>query len=102
MFGSDTPSAPSYANPPGYNGYLEMLALEKAGISPHQILAAAASANAELFGLAADYGTIQPGKRAHLLVLGSDPLTSVTAFDTIETLILGDRVLARTALAAPR
>ena len=102
VFGSDTPSAPTYANPPGYNGYLEMLALEKAGITPRQILVAATSANAELFGIAADYGTIQPGKRAQLLVLAADPLSSVTAFDTIETVIIGDRVVARADLAAPR
>ena len=101
VFGSDTPSAPTYANPPGYNGYLEMLALEKAGIPPRQILVAATSATAELFGIAADHGTIQPGKRAQLLVLGADPLRSVTAFDTLETVILGDRVLARADLAAP-
>jgi len=102
VFGSDTPSAPTYANPPGYNGYLEMVALEKAGIAPRQILVAATSAAAELFGLAGDLGAIQPGKRAHLLVLGADPLLSVTAFDAIETVILGDRVLARADLAAPR
>jgi imidazolonepropionase-like amidohydrolase len=78
-----------------------MLALEKAGISPRQILVAATSANAELFGIAADYGTIQPGKRAQLLVLGGDPSRSVAAFDTLETVILGDRVLAREDLAAP-
>ena len=102
VFGSDTPSAPTYANPPGYNGYLEMLALEKAGITPRQILVAATSASAELFGLTADHGTIQPGKRAHLLILGADPLHSVTAFDTIETVILDGRVLPRADLAAPR
>jgi imidazolonepropionase-like amidohydrolase len=69
VFGSDTPSAPTYANPPGYNGYLEMLALEKAGISPREILVAATSANAELFGLTVDYGTIEPGKRAALIAV---------------------------------
>lgn len=101
LFGSDTPSGPTYANPPGYNGYLEMRALEAAGISPRQILTAATSANAAFFGLAADYGTIEPGKRASLLLLRADPLASVTAFDTIDTVILGDRVLARAELAVP-
>ena len=101
LFGSDTPSGPTYANPPGYNGYLEMRALEAAGISPRQILTAATSTNAAFFGLAADYGTIEPGKRASLLLLRADPLASVTAFDTIDAVILGDRVLARSELAAP-
>jgi DnaJ C terminal domain/Amidohydrolase family len=67
-------------------------------ISPRQILAAATLSNAELFGLAADHGTIQPGKRAHLLLLGAAPLRSVTDFDALETVILGDRALARSDL----
>ena len=100
LFGSDTPSSPTYANPPGYNGYLELRALETAGIPPRQILAAATSANAKFFGLS-DLGTIEPGKRASLLLLRADPLVTTAAFDTIETVILGDRVLARSELAAP-
>ena len=38
LFGSDTPSGPTYANPPGYNGYLELRELEGAGLSPRQLL----------------------------------------------------------------
>src|SRR5262249_34743643 len=78
LFGSDTPSAPTYANPPGRNGYLEMVELERAGIPPRRIFDAATRANAQFFGLASDYGTIEPGKKASLLLLRADPLTSVT------------------------
>jgi hypothetical protein len=49
LFGSDTPSDDTYANPPGCNGYLELRELEKAGISPRQILDAATRVNAEFF-----------------------------------------------------
>ena len=101
LFGSDTPSGPVYANPPGYNGYLELLELERAGIPPRQLLAAATLANATFFGLAADYGTIEPGKRSSLLLLGADPLRGVAAFDTIELVILGERILPRASLALP-
>ena len=37
MFGSDTPSGPVYANPPGYNGYLEMLELDPDIVEGHNI-----------------------------------------------------------------
>lgn len=102
LFGSDTPSAPTYANPPGYNSYLELRSLERAGLSPRQLLAAATIENARQFGLTADYGTIEPGKVASLLVLSSDPLASTAAFDAIDTVIVRGRVVARPTLAASR
>ena len=37
LFGTDTPSAPSFANPPGLNGWLEMQRLIDAGETPAQI-----------------------------------------------------------------
>jgi len=100
LFGSDTPSEPTYANPPGYNGYLELRELESSGVSPRQILDAATRANAEFFGLARDFGTIEPGKRASLLLLRADPLASTSAFDTIELVIVGGQVVPRSSLAA--
>jgi imidazolonepropionase-like amidohydrolase len=101
LFGSDTPSELTYANPPGFNGYLELLALERAGISPRQILDAATRTNAEMFGLDRDFGTIEPGKRASLLLLRADPLVSTSAFDTIELVIVRGQVVSRASLAAP-
>ena len=100
LFGSDTPSAPTYANPPGYNGYLELRALERAGIPPRQLLDAATRANAELFGLSREYGTIEVGKRASLLLLRGDPTQSLAALDTIEFVIVEGRVVPRAELSA--
>lgn len=100
LLGTDTPSAPTYANPPGYNGYLELRQLEAAGLTPRQLLAAGTLENAKVFGLAADYGTIEPGKIASLVLLSADPMASTSAFDTIETVIVKGRVVARSALAA--
>jgi hypothetical protein len=51
--------SPTYAIPPGYNGYLELCELERASISPRRILDAATRANAQQFGLAG-HGTIEP------------------------------------------
>jgi imidazolonepropionase-like amidohydrolase len=99
VFGSDTPSAPTFANPPGYNGYLEMREMEAVGMSPPQVLAAATLESARLFGLEKDYGSVAPGKFASLLLLREDPLASTTAFDTIETVIVKGRVVPRPTLA---
>ncbi|MBI3934601.1 MAG: amidohydrolase family protein [Acidobacteria bacterium] len=100
IFGSDTPSAPTYANPPGYNGYLELREMEALGMTPRQVLVSATLENARLFGLANDYGTIAPGKVASLLLLRENPLTSTVAFDTIETIIVKGRSHSRKSLAA--
>jgi len=102
FFGSDTPSAPTYANPPGYNGYLEMRELERAGIKPRDIFVAATSTDAKLFGVLRDRGTVEAGKRADLLLLAADPLASTAAFDTIETVFIGGRAVPRAELSARR
>jgi imidazolonepropionase-like amidohydrolase len=97
-FGSDTPSAPTYANPPGYNGYLELREMEEAGLSPRQILLAATLENARLFGLSNDYGVVTVGKIANLLLLRTDPLKSTAAYDTLEAVIVKGKVIQRNAL----
>jgi imidazolonepropionase-like amidohydrolase len=100
LFGSDTPSEVTYANPPGYNGFLELRALEGAGVSPRQILDAATRTNAVFFGIERDYGTIEPGKRDSLLLLRENPLASTSAFDTIELVIVRGQIVPRASLAA--
>jgi imidazolonepropionase-like amidohydrolase len=99
LFGSDTPSAPTYANPPGYNGYLELRELEEGGLTPRQLLTAATLENARFFKLT-NYGTVEAGKIASLLLLRENPLASTTAFDSIETVIVAGRVASRASLAA--
>jgi cytosine/adenosine deaminase-related metal-dependent hydrolase len=80
-----------------------MVELERAGIAARRILDAATRGNAQFFGLASDYGTIEPGKKASLLLLRADPSASVTAFDTLETVILpSGQVVPRADLAAAR
>jgi imidazolonepropionase-like amidohydrolase len=64
LFGTDTPAMPSYGNLPGLNGYLEMRQLQQAGMSLAQIFKAATLGNARAVKLAAQIGTIEPGKIA--------------------------------------
>ncbi|MCB1599396.1 MAG: amidohydrolase family protein [Xanthomonadales bacterium] len=100
LLGSDTPSSPTYTNPPGLNGLLELQFLQDAGLSPHEALLAATLDNARSIGLDGELGSIEVGKRADLLLLSADPLASVQAFDHIDQVILGGRVIKRETLAA--
>ena len=44
--------------------------------------------SARVMRLGAEIGTIEPGKKANLLLLGADPLKNVKAYDAIETVFL--------------
>lgn len=102
LFGSDTPSSMTYANPPGLNGYLEMGKLAEAGLTPTQIFRAATIVNARAIGLEREIGSVEPGKRANLLLLRKDPTQSVDAYSEIVKVIIGGKVVDREALAADR
>jgi len=102
LFGTDTPSGPTIGNLPGLNGYLEMQQLVNAGLSLRQILEAATLSNAKAFGLDGQIGTIQPGKRANLVLLGKSPLESVQAYDSIQGIWIGGRHLLPGDLEADR
>src|SRR5215470_12889826 len=100
LFGTDTPSAPTYANPPGLNAWLEMQRLADAGVTPAQIFQAATLRNAQAVKLDHEIGTVEVGKRANLLLLRADPRQTVEAYDEIVNVIVAGRVIARDELAA--
>jgi imidazolonepropionase-like amidohydrolase len=102
LLASDTPSSPTYGNQPGYDTYREMVALAEAGISLQAIFAAATINNAKQFRIERDYGTVQVGKVANLLLLDANPLLSVDAWSEIDKVILRGRVIDRESLAADR
>ena len=62
----------------GASMHLELELLARAGLTPRDVLRAATSLPAAVFGLT-DRGRIAPGKRADLLLVEGDPLTDVTA-----------------------
>ncbi len=102
LFGSDTPSAQLHTNPPGLNGRLEMDNWIAAGVSEAKLLRAMTIDNARVMRLDDEIGTIEPGKKANLLLLGADPLKSVNAYDAIETVFLHGRPIRRETLSARR
>lgn len=102
LFGTDTPSSPTYANPPGLNGWMEMKRQNEAGLTPAQIFRAATLSNAAALGLEREVGSVQAGRIANLLLLRKNPAETVDAYDEIVTVILRGRVLDRAELAANR
>lgn len=100
LFGTDTPSAPTYGNLPGLNGYLEMQQLHTAGLSLAQILTAATLSNAREFRIDSQVSTIEPGKIANLVLLKQSPLETLDAYDSIVTVWVHGKPYARETLAA--
>ncbi len=102
LLGSDTPSAPTYATHPGYETFKEMRTMAELGIPLQAIFAAGTINNARSLRIEKDYGTIEKGKVANLLLLDANPLASVEAWTKIDKVILRGRVIERDTLAADR
>jgi imidazolonepropionase-like amidohydrolase len=94
LFGTDTPSAPTYANPPGLNGLQEIARLKKAGATPAQLFESMTLNNAQAFGLQDTLGSVVVGQRANLLLLRADPMQKFEAYTAIDKVIIGGRVVA--------
>jgi imidazolonepropionase-like amidohydrolase len=102
LFGTDTPSAPIYTNPPGLNGFYEMRRWIAAGVSTRQLFQALTLDNARILHRDRDIGSIEKGKRANLVLLRANPLDNVKAYNTIETVFLSGKAIPRERLAASR
>jgi imidazolonepropionase-like amidohydrolase len=83
---------------PGYNVHRELELLVRAGLTPGEALAAATRVAAEMIGAEEDFGTIEPGKRADLLVLGANPLDDIRNTRSLEVVISEGEVIDREVL----
>lgn len=98
--GSDTPSSPTYAHQPGYSSWLEMRDMAAAGVSLRAIFEAATINNARLLNRQADYGTLETGRVANLLLLSANPLENVEHWLQIEKVVLHGDVHEREVFSA--
>lgn len=64
----------------------------KFGMSPMDAIRSATVVTADLFGISADAGTIEPGKVADLVALAGDPLQDVSALLAIDFVMKSGRV----------
>ena len=90
--GSDTPE---FFHVYGWGLHRELAAYVQAGLRPYDALRTATVNPAKFLGVAADWGTIEPGKRADLLLLEANPLDDITNTSRIDAVIVGGRVLTR-------
>jgi beta-lactamase class D/imidazolonepropionase-like amidohydrolase len=88
--GSDLPNAWTI---PGVSLHEELELLADAGIPPLEVLTIATRNGAEVLGLLDETGTVEPGKRADLLVLAADPSLDIRNTRTIELVIQGGRLV---------
>lgn len=80
--------------------FLWMEAAVERGMSSLEVLISATRHIAEAYGLADDLGTVEPGKRADLVVLDANPLADVRNYRQIAAVVKDGVVVNRDALPA--
>jgi imidazolonepropionase-like amidohydrolase len=73
----------------------EVALMAEYGMTPAQALAATTSSAAELMGLSGELGTLEPGKRADLVIVDGDPLDVSTLADRVERVYQDGRLVSR-------
>ncbi|WP_187775656.1 amidohydrolase family protein [Luteimonas suaedae] len=72
--GSD---APQFFNVPGFSIHHEMEMMVAAGLTPYEVLVTGTRNPAAYFGTPDAFGTVEPGRRADLILLEANPLEDV-------------------------
>jgi imidazolonepropionase-like amidohydrolase len=90
MAGSDTPE---WFFGYGWTLHRELESLVAAGLTPYQALAAATRNPAEFLRASKEWGTIEPGKRADLVLIAGNPLEDIRNTSRIEAVSVGGRWL---------
>ena len=83
---------------PGHSVHREMELYVEAGFTPMEALRAATLVPAKVMGLEKETGTIEPGKRADLVILGANPLDNISNVRRTERVIQGGVVYDCAAL----
>lgn len=86
--GTDCPVSPHGTN------LQELALLTGVGMKPEDALRAATSVAADLLGVDAELGTIQPGKLADLVIVDGDPFDFATLAQRVVTVVQNGRVAA--------
>jgi imidazolonepropionase-like amidohydrolase len=73
----------------GPSMYGEMEAMQRAGMTPMQVIVSSTAIAARAAGVAAETGTIEKGKSADLVLLSADPTKDVTNFRRIRHVMRG-------------
>lgn len=83
---------------PGHSLHRELELYVQAGISPMAAIQAATSVPARLMGLQAQVGTVEPGKRADLVIVQGDPIADIRAVRKVTRVVARGRMYDPSAL----
>jgi len=97
LAGTDAGYLNSY-NYPGFSLHDELALYVAHGLTPREALEASIINGPALMGLSANYGAVEAGKVADLLVLEANPLADIAATRRIEAVVQGGRVHDQEAL----
>ena len=84
--------AGSDARIPGHEFHRELELLVKAGLTPMEAIQSATIVPAKVMNLDKDAGTIEPGKRADMILLDANPLENISNIRTVRTVITNGRM----------
>ncbi|MBL8269087.1 amidohydrolase family protein [Steroidobacter sp.] len=79
---------------PGLGYHWEMQAYAKGGMTPHEVLQTATRNSARMLGREQEFGTLEAGKYADLIVFGQDPLLDIANAESIEAVLKNGRLQA--------
>lgn len=85
---------------PGFGMHDELGELVRSGLSPADALRSATIRPAQFTGMAGDFGSVEVGKAADLILLEADPLADIGNTRRIAALFFNGRYLDRAALDA--
>jgi len=96
LLGSDSPQI---FNVPGFSIHRELAAMVAAGLTPFEALTTGTTAPAAFFGTS-EWGAIEVGRDADLVLLNANPLLDIANTQRIEGVMVRGRWLDRAALEA--
>jgi imidazolonepropionase-like amidohydrolase len=83
---------------PGFSLHEELAYFVKAGFTPLEALQTATRNPAEFFGKLSEYGTVESGKRADLVMLDANPLEDIHNVQKIRAVVLAGKYFSRQQL----
>jgi imidazolonepropionase-like amidohydrolase len=92
------PDSPQLFLVPGFGTHREMAAMTEAGLPPYAVLQAATRNAADYLGGQSEFGTVEAGKRADLLLLDANPLQSIANAARIAGVMVRGRWLPKAEL----
>ena len=75
--------------------WIPQLMVEKVGMSPMEAIVCATSTSAECLEILDETGTLEPGKRADVVIVRGDPSQDITALHDVDTVVKAGQIVKR-------